>query len=125
MLSITTTYSIKKTGEWRPCGDYRQLNHIISIDQHSIPHLHDFTTNLQGTTIFSKLNLIKTYHQILVDQSPIPKITITTPFDLYEFLRMPFGLGNPAQTFQRFIDKVLRDLLFCYTYVDKVLIAST
>ena len=57
-------------------------------------------------------------------EDDIPKTAITTPFGLYEFLRMPFGLKNAAQTFQRFMDKVLRGLDFCYDYIDDLLIAS-
>ena len=55
----------------------------------------------------------------------IQKTAITTPFGLFEFLRMPFGLKNAAQTFQRFIDEVLRGLHFSYAYIDDVLVAST
>ena len=55
----------------------------------------------------------------------LPKTAITTPFGLFEFVRMPFGLRNAAQTFQRFIDQVLRGLHFTYAYIDDVLIASS
>ena len=54
----------------------------------------------------------------------MPKTAITTPFGLYEFIRMPFGLRNAAQTFKRFMDEVLRGLEFCYDYIDNLLIAS-
>ena len=54
----------------------------------------------------------------------MPKTAITTPFGLYEFVRMPFGLRNAAQSFQRFMDEVTRGLPFVYTYIDDLLIAS-
>ena len=54
----------------------------------------------------------------------VPKTAISTPFGLFEFLRMPFGLLNAAQTFQRFIDEVLRGLDFVSAYIDDLLIAS-
>ena len=59
-----------------------------------------------------------------MEPTDIHKTTIMTPFRLYEFVRMPFELQNAAQTFQRFIDQVLRGLSFCYAYFDDLLIAS-
>ena len=50
--------------------------------------------------------------------------SITTTFSLFEFIQMPFGLHNAAQTFQQFIDRVLHNLCFCYVYIDNALIAS-
>ncbi|CAH8533321.1 unnamed protein product [Dicrocoelium dendriticum] len=57
-------------------------------------------------------------------EEDIAKTAVITPFGLYEFLRMPFGLRNAAQSFQRFMDQVLRGLDFVYVYIDDVLIAS-
>ena len=79
----------KNPGDWHPCGDYRALNNATTPDRYPIPHIQDFTVMLHGATIFSKLDLIRAYHQL-----PVHKTAIMTPLGLFEFLRMPFGLRN-------------------------------
>jgi Reverse transcriptase (RNA-dependent DNA polymerase) len=84
----------------------------------------DLSARLDGCTIFSKLDLQKGYYQVPVAAADISKTAIITPFGLFEFLRMPFGLKNTGMTFQRLMDKIFFDLPFAFIYLDDLLIAS-
>ena len=111
----------KPDGLWRPCGDFRRLNNATVPDKYPVPNIRDFTNRLAGTHVFSKIDLVKGYYQIPINPADIPKTAVITPFGMYKFVVMPFGLCNAGASFQQMMDRVLP---FVFCYLDDVLIAS-
>ena len=111
-------------GGWRVCGDYRRLNAMTTDDKYPVRAISDFNAELHGKTIFSKIDLMKGYHQIPVADKDVGKTAIITPFGLYVFPRTPFGLKNAGQDFQRLMDNILGDIPRVFVYIDDILVAS-
>jgi hypothetical protein len=108
----------KKAGSWPPRGDNPRLNMITAPDKYPLPNMQDLSNSLDGCSVFSKVDLVKGYHQIPVAPEDIPKTAIITPFSLFEYLFTPFGLSNAAQTFQRMIDRTCANLEGTFPYMD-------
>ena len=102
----------KADGGWPPCGDYRKLDVVSQDDRYPLPHIQDFNGKLAGMRFFSVVDLVRGFHQIPMADQDIPKTAIITPFGLFEFLRMPFGLKNAAQAFQRLMDRILPSFIW-------------
>lgn len=114
----------KKDGGLRVCGDYRRLNAVTLPDRYPIPRIQDFTYQLRNMKIFSKLDIRMAYYWIPIAKEDAQKTAITTPFGLFEFKCMTFGLRNASQTFQRFMHEVLRGIDHCFCFVDDILLYS-
>lgn len=109
----------------RVVGDYTKLNQQIIPDRYPLPnYLFDSTNELQGASVFSKIDLVRAYFNIPIAEEDIKKTAVISPAGLYEFLRMIFGLRNAPSSFVRFIHQVLGDLPFVFAYIDDLLIFS-
>jgi hypothetical protein len=100
------------------------LNARTIPDRDPVRHIHDYSHQLAGCTIFSSIDLVRAYHHIPVHQDVVQKTAIITPFGLFEFPFMSFSMHNAAQTFQRFVDEVLRGFDFCFDYIGDILVYS-
>ena len=100
------------------------LNSVTVNDKYPIPHLRNLTMSLHGKKVFSKVDLQRAYLQIPVAKADIPKTAVATPFGLFEYKFMPFGLKNAGPTFQRFIDSIFNQSKNVFIYLDDILIAS-
>ena len=114
----------KPDGSLRPTGDFRGLNQKTELDLFPLPHLRDFTYKIAGSRFFSKVDLFKAFHQIVIDPRDRHKTTVTTPWGLFQFKRLAMGLQNSAQAFQRLLQDVLADVEDVSIYLDDLLIFS-
>ena len=113
---------LKSNNRYRCCGDFRSLNAKTILDSFPIPSLRNFTENIKGSTIFSKLDILKAYHHVNIAECDRPKTTVLTPWGAYQFRKMAMGLANARQSFQRYIQDVLKGIDGVYIYLDDILL---
>src|SRR5690349_13675346 len=104
------------------CIDYRALNKLTVKNRYPLPRMDGLLDQLHGARYFSSLDLLHGYMQVRLQEEDIPPTAFMTPFGLYEWLILPFGLSNAPSVFQHMINKVLAPLLYkgVLAYLDDI-----
>lgn len=115
----------KKDGTLRMCVDYRRLNAVAQADAYPMPRVDDLIDSLGKARYITTLDLARGYWQVPVEKESRSRTAFTTPFGLFQFKVMPFGLHGAPATFQRMMDEILRDCTgYAAAYLDDVVIYS-
>ncbi|GJZ26924.1 putative reverse transcriptase domain-containing protein [Tanacetum coccineum] len=116
----------KKDGSFRMCINYRKLNKIIVKNRYPLLRIDDLFDQLQGSSVYSKIDLRSCYHQLRVCDADIPKTAFRTRYGHYEFQVMPFGLSNAPAVFMDLMNRVCKSFLgkFVIVFIDDILFYS-
>nr|GFA77413.1 putative reverse transcriptase domain-containing protein [Tanacetum cinerariifolium] len=116
----------KKDGSFHMCIDYRELNKLTMKNRYSLPRIKDLFDQLQGSSIYSKIDLSSGYQQLRVQEEDIPKTAFRTRYGHYKFQGMSFGLTNAPAIFMDLMNRVCKPYLdkFVIVFINDILIYS-
>ncbi|GKE83790.1 putative reverse transcriptase domain-containing protein, partial [Tanacetum coccineum] len=116
----------KKDGFFRMCIDYRELNKLTVKNRYPLSRIDNLFDQLQGSRVYSKIDLRYSYHQLRVREEDIPKTAFRTCYGHYEFQVMPFGLTNAPALFMDLMNRVSKPYLdrFVIVFIDDILVYS-
>lgn len=112
----------KPDGTKRFCVDFRPVNAITVQDPYIIPRIDDIFERLNGSKLYTTIDLKSGYWQIYVDEDSIAITASRTADGLYEFLRIPFGLKCEPACFCRIMRTLFANMPFVEVYFDDILI---
>ena len=115
----------KRDGTIRICVDYRKLNVISETDAYPMPRIDELIDKVGGSCYISTLDLTRGYWQIPVAKEDRVKTAFSTPYGLFQFHVMPFGLQGAPATFQRLIDRIIQGVDFAAAYLDDLIVFSS
>ena len=121
------TFCVRKpNGKWRMVHAYNKLNAATIPASTPIPRKDVLQNNMSGCTVFSALDMVDGYYQLLMRESDVPLTAVSTPSGmLWEWLVMPQGLSNAPATFNRLVTQLFRPLRqFVQTYFDDIFVHS-
>nr|GEZ30468.1 putative reverse transcriptase domain-containing protein [Tanacetum cinerariifolium] len=116
----------KKDRSFQMCTDYQELNKLTMKNRYPLLRIDNLFDQLQGSNVYSKINLRSGYHQLLVREGDIPKMAFQTRYGHYEFKVMPFGLTNEPAVFMDLKNRVCKPYIdkFVFAFIDDILIYS-
>lgn len=111
----------KANGKLRLCVDFRSLNQAIRKDAYILPRIEDIRRGIKGK-VFSTIDLKEGFNQVPMTEDSIQYTAMATPFGVYEYTRMPFGICIAPSVFQRLMDSILEGLEKVFGYIDDILL---